>query len=485
MQPALPEAYQLFHDGVLALSRVEDNGIRIDEEYLSRVDGDIDAQIRIGMTDLESDTTYKQWKDIYGESTNLDSPEQLRHILFTTLGYESKKTTKTGLASTDKAVLQEIDLPFLRKYADIRTLKKARGTFLKGIRREVVDGYLHPTFNLHTAATYRSSSGSDKSLGDFGGSINFQNLPVRNPLMAGIVRSCFVPRPGYQLLEMDLSGIEVRIAYCYHKDPVMGEYLHNPKSDMHRDMAAECYLIPIEKVSDQSRYCAKNKFVFPQFYGSVYFQCAPHLWEALGQMQLRIKMPGDDGKKATGPLLQEHLASLGITELGRCDPRGRPIPGTYEHHIRRVESDFWDNRFSVYKRWKQKWWEAYLENKGFYNYTGFYMRWGKGGLLSRNDAVNYPVQSAGFHCLLQVLIWTEKWLRKNKMRSRIVGQIHDSLILDCHPDEVQDVIHQIHYYVTRALPRAWKWIIVPLEIEAELCEVDQSWHHKKKVKLAV
>src|SRR5690606_20675796 len=96
---------------------------------------------------------------------------------------------------------------------------------------------------------------------------NFQNLPIRNPKMAKIIRSAFIPRSDrHVLVEIDYSGIEVRVAACYHKDPVMIEYINDPTKDMHRDMAAQCYLAPPEQVSKQMRYCGKNMYVFPQFY---------------------------------------------------------------------------------------------------------------------------------------------------------------------------------------------------------------------------
>lgn len=295
IRAATAEAYQLLHEGALALAEVESHGVRVNVDYLERVNAELEQQIIQGENNLRRDRIYLLWRKKFGENTKLGSREQLGEIIFGVLKYPCLEYTPTGRYKANKEALQRVDLPFVRDYEKIETLKKAKNTFLAGLRRESWDGYFHPNFSLHTASTFRSSSGSDKEglKGDVN-SLNFQNLPVRNPLMAEIVRSCFIPRKGQRLVEIDLAGAEVTAAYWYHLDPVMYKYLTDPKSDMHRDMACQCYLLEPEQVSKDARYCAKNKAVFPFFYGSVYLQCAPALWDAILQMNLRVKQPGDE-----------------------------------------------------------------------------------------------------------------------------------------------------------------------------------------------
>ena len=72
-------------------------------------------------------------------------------------------------------------------------------------------------------------------------------------------------------------------------------------------------------------------------------------------------------------------------------------------------------------------------------------------------------------------------MQEEKWDSRIIGQIHDAIILDVHPDELEHVKKVIHRVTCEDLPKAWKWIIVPLEIEIECCPVDKSWAEKEKI----
>jgi DNA polymerase I-like protein with 3'-5' exonuclease and polymerase domains len=104
--------------------------------------------------------------------------------------------------------------------------------------------------------------------------------------------------------------------------------------------------------------------------------------------------------------------------------------------------------------------------------------------MSRNDTINYPVQGAAFHCLLWSFIELDQVIRKENWDTRIVGQIHDSILLDVNPAELDVVSHTVKHITTEALPKAWPWIIVPLEVEMDLAEVDHSWADLKKFTFA-
>ena len=285
-------------------------------------------------------------------------------------------------------------------------------------------------------------------------------------MMGEIIRRCFIPRKNHHIVEIDYSGIEVRIAACYHKDPAMISYIKDPSKDMHRDMAGECFMVKPENVSKGLRYCGKNMFVFPQFYGDYYLNCAKTLWDSIDKMNHEVN----------GVPMKEHLKSKGIKSLGACDPKERPLPGTFEHHLRNVENDFWGKRFKTYSRWKKNWWEKYQREGGFSTLTGFRID----GVFSRNDVINYPVQGSAFHCLLWSLIRLNKWLNKNKMKTLIVGQIHDSIVADVHTDELDSYLSKAKTIMTQTLPEEWKWIEVPLEVEAEITPINGTWYEKKE-----
>ena len=473
MIPSSPEAVRLFHEGSIALSNVESNGFRIDTEYLDKALRKTARKIKRLEDDLQSDEVWRDWKKEFGSKAKLGSGDQLAHMLFSVMGLESKGVTATGKHSTSDAHLMDIDLPFVQKWRELTKLQKANGTFLEGIKKYVTeDGFLHADFNLNLAATFRSSSSNP----------NLQNFPIRTESIAKLIRRCFVPRKGHRLVSSDFSGVEVGVACCYNKDPqLIYDYT---EGDMHRDMAIKCYRISPKTDKDWwkvkgpegghvVRYCAKNMYVFPEFYGSYYVDCARNLWDAIERLSLHAP---------NGLPMREYLRTKGIKRLGACDPNTSPKMGTFEHHIQKVEDDFWNVRYRVYNEWKKTTWEEY-KRKGYTKLlTGFVCsRNSDGHVLNRKQVINYRIQGAAFHCLLWVLIEMDKWLRKNKMRSKIVSQIHDDLIGDVHEEEYEDYIGKVRELMTETLRKTWKWIIVPLSVEIEASEVDGNWYDKSKV----
>ena len=453
------EGYQLLHDGLIELSKVEANGIRIDLQRLERTKEKLTSKLRLLRAEMEESDVWRVWRKRYGERANLTSREQLGNVLHVELGFEVNGETETGRPSMDEESLQKVDHPFVEKMIRFLKYDKALGTFVKGIEKEIVNGRLHPVFNLHIARTYRSSSDSP----------NFQNFPVRDKEISKVVRSLFVPSPGHVLAENDFKGIEVGVSACYHKDQNFISYITTPGKDMHRDMAAQIYMVDPKDVSKEARYGAKNKFVFPQFYGDYYVACARNLWEWI-----------EKGKLTTpdGVSLFKVLKHHGITELGACDPEHSPQPGTFEAHLKDVEDDFWNRRFMGYGRWRKEWFAAY-QKKGYFDMlTGFRVH----GSFARNAVTNYPIQGSAFHCLLWSLIRVNRLLAKHKMKSMVVGQIHDSLIGDVKESELRDYLEIVEQVATVDLRKAYKWLIVPLEIEYEIAPPGGSWFQKKEIK---
>ena len=452
------DAYKLFHEGALALADVESHGIAIDEKKLQQNINNTKRKIKRYTEFLKQDEIWNTWKKHYGTKSKLGSREQLGQILFTKLGHTCSSQTPTGRPKADEKSLLKLDIPFVKKYLQIEKLKKALSTYLYGIQRATINGFLHPSFNLHLARTYRSSS-SDP---------NFQNIPIRLPWVSELIRSCFIARPDHHFVEIDYGGIEVCMSACNHKDPTMIEYIQDDTKDMHRDMAREIYMC--DEVTKDARYSAKNGFVFPQFYGDWYKTCAKSLWE--NNKILKLTLPD-------GTPMKQHLATKRITELGPCVFGTEPKPGTFEYHIKEIEHNFWYNRFNVYREWKEKVWADYQQTGRFEMLTGFTVE----GLYGKNDVTNYYMQGPAFHCLLWSLIKLNKWLKEKKMRSRVTGQIHDSIIADVHKDELQPYLYMANKIMTRMLPKAWPWIIVPLKVEAEVVPLSGNWLDKKEIKL--
>jgi len=247
-------------------------------------------------------------------------------------------------------------------------------------------------------------------------------------------------------------------------------YLKDPSKDMHRDMAAQCFKLSKDEVSKMARYSAKNMFVFPQFYGDYYINCARSMWDFMDHQKLTV----EGNEKLT---LRKHLKRNGISSLGECDVKEGTEPGTFEHHIKQVEKHFWNTRFLVYRDWKKKWYNDYLAQGYFYTKTGFRIE----GNFGRNDVINYPVQGSAFHCLLWSLIQIQKELVKRGMKALIIGQIHDSIVADVPDSEVEEYLAIVKNVMIKRIQKAWKWIIVPLEVEVEMSPIGGTWFDKKKV----
>lgn len=458
LKPATLDAYQLLHQGSLALAQVEANGVKVDTDYLDRAMKKADRKINRIEKELKEDEVYRTWKKRFGDRTKIGSLTQLAEVIFGIMKYPTENFTATGKYKADEDAFLDVDLPFVKKYFEAKKWRNDKSTFLGGILKHVEeDGFLHPSYNLHFVKTYRSSS--DKP--------NFQNYPIRNEDRASLIRRAFVPRgEDYLIGEVDFSGAEVKVAAFYNKDPTLISYVKDPTKDMHRDQAMECYKLTKEQVSKNTRYCAKNMFVFPEFYGSYYRDCSRNLWEAIDRMSLAYP----DGSIG----LREHLQKNGIRSPGKFD--GNPSPGTFEYHIKQVEERFW-KKFHVYAEWKKQWEKDYYKNGGYQLLSGFVVN----GIYKRNEIINGAVQGTSFHCLLWTLIQFQKWLTKYKMKTRIVGQIHDSIVPDFHKRELEDCLAIIHHIVTVQLPKHWPWIIVPMEIEAEIAPEGKSWFDKEKV----
>lgn len=442
MKPISKDAYQLLHDGVLALARAERAGIYVDVDYCQKMSAHIDRQVARLRESLTDSQLMVKWRRVYGKDFNPDSNQQLGAILFEHMGITPTKTTAKGGHSTDEDSLSSVDLPEVQDLLKIRRLTKARETYLGNFLREQVDGVIHTNFNLHLAATYRPST--DRP--------NLANVPNRNAEIKKMVRRGIKARPGHKLLAGDFKGVEVSIAYDYHLDPEMKIYLEDKTTDMHRDMAMRLYMLSKEQVTKQIRHSGKNEFVFPQFYGDWWKSCAKNLWNSAQSHTLPDGSP-----------LAAHLAK-----------NGRRTLADFEKHVESVENWMWHEKWPVYTQWKEDWLKAYHRQGYFDTLTGFRCQ----GLMSKNQVINYPIQGSAFHCMLQCIIWLDQDSMKEGWRSRICNQIYDDLMIDTHPDEEQMVVDRMRLYMRERLPEKWPWIKIPLDVEIEATPVDGSWYEK-------
>jgi len=451
-------AYNLLHQGSLVMAEMEANGIRVDIDYVKRTQKKIAHRIEEMSEQLKNDKIYEIWKKEFGWKMKWSSRTQLATILFDKMGYRSEKQTSTR-QSADADALEGLDLPFIRRYLQIEKLKKARSTYLANILRETVDEIVHPNFNLHLVQTFRGQSDHP----------NFTNVPMRDPLIKKLVRRSFIAREGHCIVDLDFKGSEVNAASWYHKDPVMLEYIKTDPGKMHFDAGKQIYMLSSKQMTPEIRYCAKNMFVFPQFYGDWWLSCARNLWQTIERKKL---------KTANGIPLKKWLEKQGVVCLGTGDPKDVD-PESFEAHIKEVEHDFWYNRFSVYQEWKEEWWEKYQERGWFQMLTGYVVS----GYINRKQCINWPVQGTAFHCLLWSLIRISQLLKKYKMKTKLIGQIHDDAVSDTPEKELQDYIEIAMRVITVELKKHWPWIIIPMKVEVEVTPVGGSWYDKKEYKI--
>jgi DNA polymerase I-like protein with 3'-5' exonuclease and polymerase domains len=488
LHPNSYSAYSLMHEGVLALARAEMQGFRVDVDYVFRKKEHLKRKI-VRLEEKFKDTDfYKGWeKAMRGKKVNINSPTQLGHYLYNVMGIEPVKYTEGGKAggnkkgATDEEALKQLDIPELNILLEKGKIKKTIDV-LEGFYNEQVDGFIHPFYNLHTVRTFRSSSDSP----------NFQNTPKRDEEQMKICRRAIFPRLGHQLMEIDFGQLEVRISACYNKDKkLINDILHG---DMHSDMATEIFMLDdIEsKLNSQNkitksghknlRQAAKNGFVFPQFYGDYYKNCVQNIamnWCKLPQGKWSYGQGiviDEIGKSFRQYYISDHLISKGIKEYGKIvrTEMGTKVTG-FLRHVQKIENSFWNQRYTQYRDWKEEHFEEYQKRGYIDTLTGFRCS----GVMRKNDVSNYPVQGAAFHCLLWSLIQTDKFIYElAKLDTRIIGQIHDSLILDVNPNELELVAKTIHRITTKDLLEHWNWIILPLEVDADLFQVDGSWIDK-------
>lgn len=457
LHPKTKQAYQLLHDGILAFSRAEQVGMRIDTEYCRRQSKRIEYQIQQLTSAFHSTKFWQHWINVYRSRPNMDSDYQLRHILYDVRKLEPPKLTKTGQGAVDVEALTLLSLPEIKPLVQKRKLKKVKD-YLDNFLREQVNSVLHSFFNLHTAKTFRSSMSN----------VSFHNIPKRDEESMNIVRRAIFPRLGHLLFETDWSGAEIRMACIYTEDPkLIDDVLHG---DMHKDMAIELYKLDGLDKSCLGEYNfrqgAKNGFVFPEFYGDFYGNCVKNLLDWARRSSLKDGTPG-----------LVHLSDKGLIKL---DANGNVrSDAKFSKHVEQVEDDFWNVRYKAYTKWKNRTWAKYQREGHIDMLSGFRCS----GVMTRNEVLNAPNQGTAFHCLLKSFIMLDEIMRDEDWDSKLVGEIHDCLIVDTQLEELDHVAKTVQQVTCVDLPKEWTWISVPLEIDAEICGVNEPWNTKKGYEL--
>ena len=361
---------------VYTLSDMEKEGVHVDAEELKRYGEELAAQIAV----LE--------KEIYegaGETFNINSPKQLGHILFEKLEMPYGKKTKTGY-STAADVLEKlaVEYPLVSKILEYRQLAKLKSTYADGLANFIEeDGRIHTNFQQTVTATGRLSSTDP----------NLQNIPIRMEL-GRMIRKVFLPKDGYVFVDADYSQIELRILAHMSGDEMLIQ-AYREAQDIHRMTASQVFHTPFEEVTDLQRRNAKA-VNFGIVYGISSFGLSQDLSISKKEAQEYIERYFE-----SYPKIKEFLD--GCVEKARKDGysvtmfgRRRPLPEI-------SSSNFMQRSFG------------------------------------ERIAMNAPIQGTAADIIKIAMNRVHRRLIDEGLKSRLLLQVHDELLIEAAPDEVDEV----------------------------------------------
>ncbi len=390
---------------VFTLFFMEQAGIRVEAQEL-KIYGDALA-VRIG--ELE--------KEIYGEAGeefNINSPKQLGVILFDKMGMKGGKKTKTGY-STSAEVLEKLapEHPIVSHILEYRQLTKLKSTYADGLAGYIgEDQRIHTTFQQTITATGRLSSVEP----------NLQNIPIRMEL-GRLIRKVFVPEEGYTLLDADYSQIELRVlAHMSGDENLIQAY--REAQDIHRLTASQVFHIPFDEVTDLQRRNAKA-VNFGIVYGISSFGLSQDLSITRKEAQEYIEKYFE-----TYPRIKEFLDG--------CvrDAREKGYVTTMFGRRRQVPE---------------------LKSSNFMQRS-----------FGERVAMNAPIQGTAADIIKLAMIRVDRRLKEEGLRSRLLLQVHDELLVEAHLEETQ----RVKEILAEEMHGAAK-LSVPLEIDMKQGE---NWY---------
>jgi DNA polymerase-1 len=402
---------EVFHTMELPLVEVladmETAGVRVNLPYLAEMSRDMEGQLS---------ALTRQVYDLAGREFNINSPIQLRDVLFNCLGLRSaKKTAKTRAQSTAEDVLEELAQhhDICRKILEYRSVQKLKGTYVDALPVLVnpQTGRIHATFNQTVAATGRIAV-SDP---------NLQNIPIRTA-EGRKIREAFVADPGWLLLSADYSQIELRVLAHLSKDPTLIDTFRRGE-DVHDRTSREVFG-PLSPVPPDEQRRVSKMVNYALLYGKTAFTLAKDLGVPQKQAEAFIE--------AYFARFSQVRAFIDET-IARARQTGhvRTLLG----RLRRLP-DLKSPNFQV-------------------------------RMEAERQAMNTPVQGSAADLIKKAMIDLHRELRERGMRSRLILQIHDELLLEVPEDEAEKARALVREVMEGALP-----LDVPLVVDAR---VGASW----------
>jgi DNA polymerase-1 len=388
------------------LAELESNGIRLDVPLLRRLSQEMSEQL----AGIE--------EEIYalaGRRFNIASPKQLREVLFTELKLPmQRRTGLSGEASTDQATLERLaflghELP--KKMLEHRQIAKLKGTYVDALPDLInpATGRIHASFNQTVAATGRLSS-SDP---------NLQNTPVRSE-QGRQIRQAFLPEEGWLLLTADYSQIELRLLAHFCGDAALRQAFAEDQ-DIHTSVAAQIFGVALEDVSSEMRRMAKTVN-----FGVLYGMSAHGLAQRLG-------IPREEAARFIDayfgqyPKVQKYQAKL----LENC--RRQRYVSTILGRRREITGI---RRDSTYQQRNQP----------------------------EREAINMEIQGSAADLIKLAMLNIYRRLSRESLRARMLLQIHDELVFEAPPEEMDALVPLVCEEMTTPLEKTLR-LEVPLKVD--------------------
>ena len=387
---------------VHVLADMEFEGIRIDESTLKSMSKELEAE------SLKAQETIFE---MAGVEFNIASPKQLGEILFDHMKLVDKpKKTKTGQYATGEEILSKLaaDHEIVNKILEFREYQKLKSTYVDALPQMISprDGRIHTNYSQAVAATGRLSSINP----------NLQNIPIRTE-KGREIRKAFVPKDeNHSLMAADYSQIELRIMADFAKDEHMIEAFKNGR-DIHATTAAKIFKVPLEEVDSDMRRKAKTAN-FGIIYGI----------SAFGLSQ-RLNIPRGEANE----IIESYFEEFPSVKKYMDDTINAAKENEYvetimgrKRHLRDINS-------------------SNATDRGF----------------AERNAVNAPIQGSAADIIKIAMINIHNWMKKEKLKSKMLLQVHDELVFDVHKEEKAIIESNIIRLMKKASP-----LTVPMEVEA-------------------
>ncbi|MFP4293988.1 MAG: DNA polymerase I [Cyclobacteriaceae bacterium] len=388
------------------LASMEYEGVKIDTSALEELSAELNTEL------------IKIQDDIFrmaGTEFNIGSPKQLGEVLFDQLKLlEKPKKTKSGQYATGENILSDLatEHNIARRILDFREVQKLKNTYVDALPRLIsdFDGRIHTSYNQAVTSTGRLSSTNP----------NLQNIPIRTE-KGQLIRKAFVARnDDFLLMSADYSQVELRIMASFSKDESMMDAFRHGR-DIHATTAARIYGVSLEEVTPEMRRKAKTAN-FGIIYGVSSFGLAQQL-----------SIPRQEASDIIKAYFKEFPS----------------IRNFMDGAIQKAREQGYVETVMGRRR--------YLRDINSRNPT---VR----GYAERN-AINAPIQGTAADMIKLAMVNIQRWMKKEKLKSRMILQVHDELIFDVHQSEAERVKTKVQELMIHALP-----LEVPMEVEADVAK---------------